>query len=144
MAEKALTAVIQEAYVQGVSTRSVDDLVKVMGARLRPTRSGRGSCASLPGTVCERSTSPSPTLTRASKRLFPSSSARLGRDAGRGSLHAQCPAGVSSRHSLLRYPHRTSWKPPVYSGVTSPIRSDQTCRNSPISWTMLKRTCSLT
>ena len=29
--EKALTAVIQEAYVQGVSTRSVDDLVKAMG-----------------------------------------------------------------------------------------------------------------
>ena len=31
MAEKALTAVIQEAYVQGVSTRSVDDLVKALG-----------------------------------------------------------------------------------------------------------------
>jgi transposase-like protein len=31
MAEKALSAVIQEAYVQGVSTRSVDDLVKAMG-----------------------------------------------------------------------------------------------------------------
>ena len=31
MAEKALTAVIQEAYVHGVSTRSVDDLVKAMG-----------------------------------------------------------------------------------------------------------------
>jgi transposase-like protein len=31
MAEKALTAVIQEAYVQGVSTRSVDDLIKAMG-----------------------------------------------------------------------------------------------------------------
>jgi len=29
--EKALTAVIQEAYVHGVSTRSVDDLVKAMG-----------------------------------------------------------------------------------------------------------------
>ena len=29
--EKALAAVIQEAYVQGVSTRSVDDLVKAMG-----------------------------------------------------------------------------------------------------------------
>ena len=29
--EKALTAVIQEAYVQGVSTRSVDNLVKAMG-----------------------------------------------------------------------------------------------------------------
>jgi transposase-like protein len=31
MAEKALTAVIQEAYVQGISTRSVDDLVQAMG-----------------------------------------------------------------------------------------------------------------
>ena len=31
MAEKALTAVIQEAYVQGVSTRSVDELVRAMG-----------------------------------------------------------------------------------------------------------------
>ncbi len=30
-AEKALTAVIQEAYVQGISTRAVDDLVKAMG-----------------------------------------------------------------------------------------------------------------
>lgn len=31
MAEKALVAVIQEAYLQGVSTRAVDDLVKAMG-----------------------------------------------------------------------------------------------------------------
>jgi putative transposase len=31
MAEKALAAVIQEAYVHGVSTRSVDELVKAMG-----------------------------------------------------------------------------------------------------------------
>jgi transposase-like protein len=31
MAEKALTTVIQEACVQGISTRSVDDLVKAMG-----------------------------------------------------------------------------------------------------------------
>ena len=30
-AEKALAAVIQEAYVQGVSTRSVDELIKAMG-----------------------------------------------------------------------------------------------------------------
>jgi transposase-like protein len=28
MAEKALTAVIQEAYIQGVSMRSVDDLIR--------------------------------------------------------------------------------------------------------------------
>jgi putative transposase len=31
MAEKALPAVVQEAYVHGVSTRSVDDLVQAMG-----------------------------------------------------------------------------------------------------------------
>lgn len=31
MSEKALTAVVQEAYVHGVSTRSVDDLVQAMG-----------------------------------------------------------------------------------------------------------------
>ena len=31
VAEKAMTAVIQEAYVKGLSTRSVDDLVKAMG-----------------------------------------------------------------------------------------------------------------
>ena len=31
MAEKALTAVIQEAHVHGVSPRAVDDLVQAMG-----------------------------------------------------------------------------------------------------------------
>ncbi len=31
LAEKALTAVIQEACIQGISTRSVDDLVKAIG-----------------------------------------------------------------------------------------------------------------
>ena len=30
-AEKALAAVIQEAYIQGISTRSVDELVKALG-----------------------------------------------------------------------------------------------------------------
>jgi putative transposase len=38
MAEKAFTAVVQEAYVQGVSTRSVDDLVQF--ATLRGTPQG--------------------------------------------------------------------------------------------------------
>ena len=32
LSERALAAVIQEAYVHGVSTRAVDDLVKAMGA----------------------------------------------------------------------------------------------------------------
>ena len=31
LAEKALTAAIQEAYIQGISTRSVDELVKALG-----------------------------------------------------------------------------------------------------------------
>ena len=43
-AEKALTAVIQEAYVQGVSTRSVEDLVQAMGG------SGISKSQSLPRT----------------------------------------------------------------------------------------------
>jgi putative transposase len=45
MAEKALTAVIQEAYVQGVSTGSVDDLVRAMG--------GAGVSKSQVSRVCE-------------------------------------------------------------------------------------------
>jgi transposase-like protein len=57
MGEKALTAVIQEAYVQGISTRSVDELVKAMGmegisksqvspgSALRSTSGSRPSCA---------------------------------------------------------------------------------------------------
>jgi len=31
LSEKAITAVVQEAYVQGVSTRAVDDLVNALG-----------------------------------------------------------------------------------------------------------------
>ena len=52
MAEKALTAVIQEAYIKGVSTRSVDDLVQAMGMSgisksqsLPPRRRGCPGCA---------------------------------------------------------------------------------------------------
>ena len=40
MAEKALTAVIQEAYIQGVSTRSVDDLVRALAAASPPLPPG--------------------------------------------------------------------------------------------------------
>jgi putative transposase len=41
LAEKALTAVIQEAYIQGVSTRSVDDLVKAMGSGISKSQVSR-------------------------------------------------------------------------------------------------------
>lgn len=47
LTEKALTAVIQEAYIQGVSTRSVDDLVRAMG--------GTGVSKSQVSRLCEES-----------------------------------------------------------------------------------------
>ena len=43
IAEKALTAVIQEAYIKGVSTRSVDDLVQAMGMSGNRQGARRGS-----------------------------------------------------------------------------------------------------
>ena len=56
LAEKALTAVIQEAYIQGISTRSVDDLVKAMGmsgiSKSQVSRLCEGSC---PRTWCRSS-----------------------------------------------------------------------------------------
>src|SRR5687768_15602202 len=76
LAEKALTAVIQEAYVQGISTRSVDDLVKALGmAGISKSQVSR-LCAEidervqtflerplegLPGRVGERGPNPAPT-----------------------------------------------------------------------------------
>ena len=58
MAEKAIAAVVQEAYIQGVSTRSVDDLVQAMGME--------GISKSQVSRLCEDST----------KRSNPSSVAR--------------------------------------------------------------------
>ena len=45
LAEKALAAVVQEAYVHGVSTRSVDDLVKAMGMGPVSPRAKSAGCA---------------------------------------------------------------------------------------------------
>jgi transposase-like protein len=45
MTEKALTAVIQEAYIQGISTRAVDDLVQALG--------GTGSSKSQVSRLCQ-------------------------------------------------------------------------------------------
>ncbi len=51
MAEKALTAVIQEAYIQGISTRSVDELVKALGmAGISKSQVSR-LCAEIDGKV---------------------------------------------------------------------------------------------
>lgn len=43
--EKALTAVTQEAYIHGISTRSMDDLVQAMG--------GTGNSKSHVSRLCE-------------------------------------------------------------------------------------------
>ena len=45
MAEKALAAVIQEAYIQGVSTRSVDDRVQAWACRASPRAKSPGCAA---------------------------------------------------------------------------------------------------
>jgi transposase-like protein len=97
LAEKALTAVIQEAYVQGVSTRSVDDLVQAMGmtgickcrgnglasalrtaGRGRKRRQARMKCG--PTTSCSthaptaRNSNASPLRTNGQRRVSPSKS----------------------------------------------------------------------
>src|SRR5436853_3671342 len=46
-AEKALTAVIQEAYIHGISTRAVDDLVKARGASGISKSQGARLCAEI-------------------------------------------------------------------------------------------------
>jgi transposase-like protein len=51
LAEKALTAVIQEAYVQGISTRSVDDLVRAMGLEGISKSQVSRLCAEIDGRV---------------------------------------------------------------------------------------------
>jgi transposase-like protein len=51
LAEKALTAVIQEAYVQGISTRSVDDLVRAMGLQGVSKSQVSRLCAEIDGRV---------------------------------------------------------------------------------------------
>jgi transposase-like protein len=50
-AEKALAAVIQEAYVQGISTRSVDDLVRAMGLEGVSKSQVSRLCAEIDGRV---------------------------------------------------------------------------------------------
>src|SRR5689334_6835948 len=62
VSEKALIAVIQEAWIGGVSTRRVDDLVQAMGLSgisksqsLAPRRRGSPSCARTSMSVCMRS-----------------------------------------------------------------------------------------
>jgi len=51
--EKALTSVIQEAYLQGVSTRSVDDLVKALGGTGISKSSVSRLCEEVEGRVRE-------------------------------------------------------------------------------------------
>src|SRR3954449_13417309 len=51
MAEKALTAVIQEAYIHGVSTRSVDDLVKALGMSGVSKRQVSRLCGEIDGKI---------------------------------------------------------------------------------------------
>jgi putative transposase len=71
-AEKALTAVIQEAYVHGISTRSVDDLVKAMGGT-GISKHALGQAEPDPG-------EPSLASVRGHRRRGPQAACRLGWD----------------------------------------------------------------
>ena len=51
MAEKALTAVIQEAYIHGVSTRSVDDLARARWAARASPRAVSRLCEEIDARV---------------------------------------------------------------------------------------------
>jgi transposase-like protein len=55
LAEKALTAVIQEAYIQGISTRSVDALVRALGLTGVSKSPGRAGSAPRSTSGCRRS-----------------------------------------------------------------------------------------
>jgi Transposase, Mutator family len=54
LAEKALTAVIQEAYIQGVSTRSVDELVRAMGMTGISKSQASRLCGEIDGKIAAR------------------------------------------------------------------------------------------
>jgi putative transposase len=123
VAEKALTAVIQEAYVQGISTRSVDELVKALGmAGISKSQVSR-LCAEidervrtflerpiegLPGRVGERGPNPAPTgqwpylwLDATYVKVARGWPHRLGRrDHRRGGQHRRPPRGA--RHGDRR------------------------------------------
>jgi putative transposase len=80
-AERALSAVVQEAYVHGVSTRKVDELVKALGMT--------GISKSLMSPSCAKSSmkSSSASVTDRSKALIPTSgstplTSRLAKTAG--------------------------------------------------------------
>ncbi len=71
MAKKALTAFIQEAYIHGVSTRSVDDLVKARGMCgvsksqvIRRARSSGGAASPTSSAPASRSSPPAWTTPR--------------------------------------------------------------------------------
>jgi putative transposase len=76
MAEKALTAVIQEAYVQGVSTRSVDELVKAMGMTGISKSQVSRLCGEIDGKIAAFLDSQSASMTTAGARCWAWRSAR--------------------------------------------------------------------
>jgi serine/threonine protein kinase len=83
--ERALVAVVQEAYVQGVSTRRVDELVKALGlSGISPINEPASAVETGGGTG----------LARAHVRMFESSAARL----GTGEV---ATAGVAGRYELV-------------------------------------------
>ena len=70
-AERALVAVIQEAWIQGISTRKVDDLVQAMGMSGISRARSRSSARRLTSGYTVSSTVPSPASGRISGSMRP-------------------------------------------------------------------------
>ena len=130
MAEKALTAVIQEAYIQGASTRSVDDLVKAMGGTGVSKSPGR------PAMRGDRRQGQSLPRPAAGRRMAPTM------------RNALAHAGKSSRRVVFAF-MATAFAQDGAEAAKAQWRrvADQLSRSSPSSqpsWTRPRTTCSPT
>ena len=74
-AGRALLAVVQEAYVHGVSTRKVDDVLKALGLEGMPKSEISRNCTALDAEVEAFRSRPSPSSTRTSGLLSKNPSA---------------------------------------------------------------------
>jgi hypothetical protein len=91
-AERALLAVIQEAYVQGVSTRRVDDLVKALGIEgVSKSQVSRGTLRVLRRPRCRGRALSNPTVGRSLS--LPLARRHVPEGARRGAGDHQCGRG---------------------------------------------------
>ena len=102
MADKALEVVIQEAYVQGISTRSVDDLVKAMGMSGISKSQVSRLCEEIDGKVRRSWTGPLKAIGPICGSTRPTSKC--------GGAGGSCPSPSSSRWASTRTVAARFWE----------------------------------